>query len=246
MRGAFSSTAAAAMEARLWTALGEWQGIRRDAPETWPAVFVAGLQDLKTDPVFEPIGGPITVDALDHLLGTGRWKRPHQWGQFLLTFPPHPGEPDPLAQATWHTDFPFVTSHDRLAGAMVFSFLSEVSSLSGGTALLAGSHRVVQRYVTAQPRETLVPMKRGRQALLRSQPRLAELAALTGPDWLKKHLGRNLEIDGLTVRVGELTGAAGDIVIGHPWLLHAPAPNRTSRPRLMRVKRIHATDDAAT
>lgn len=89
-------------------------------------------------------------------------------------------------------------------------------------------------------------MKRGRQALLRSQPRLAELAALAGPDWLKEHLGRNLEIDGLTVRVGELTGAAGDIVIGHPWLLHAPAPNRTSRPRLMRLQRIHATDDAAT
>lgn len=132
LRGAFSSTAAAAMEARLWTALGEGQGIRRNTPETWPAVFVAGLQDLKTDPVFEPIGGPVTIDALDHLLGTGRWKRPHQWGQFLLTFPPRPGEPDPLAKATWHTDFPFATSHDRLAGAMVFSFLSEVSSLSGG------------------------------------------------------------------------------------------------------------------
>ena len=245
LRGAFSATAAAAMEDRLWAELATLQGARRELPETWPAVFATGLQSLKADPVFKPIGSSVTVGALDDILGAGGWQRPQHWGQCLASFPPRPGQPDPLTKAIWHTDFSFVNSDDRLAGAVVFGFLSEVSSRSGGTAVLEGSHRVVQRYVATQPRETLMPMKRGRKALLGSHPCLAELAALAGPNWLASHLGRELEVDGLTVRVGELTGAAGDLVIGHPWLLHAPAPNRTSRPRLMSVKRILATAAAS-
>ena len=40
------------------------------------------------------------------------------------------------------------------------------------------------------------------------------------------------------MRVVELTGEAGDVVIGHPWLLHAGAPNCGAAPRLMRVQRV--------
>ena len=45
-------------------------------------------------------------------------------------------------------------------------------------------------------------------------------------------------IGGDPVRVVELTGEAGDIIIGHPWLLHASGPNCGSRPRIMRVQRV--------
>ena len=38
--------------------------------------------------------------------------------------------------------------------------------------------------------------------------------------------------------VVELSGDPGDVVIGHPWLLHSPWPNYGERPRLMRVQRI--------
>lgn len=40
-------------------------------------------------------------------------------------------------------------------------------------------------------------------------------------------------IDGVTVRVVELTGEPGDVVFMHPHLFHAPAPNRAEEPRLM-------------
>jgi hypothetical protein len=43
------------------------------------------------------------------------------------------------------------------------------------------------------------------------------------------------------VRVVELAGEAGDLVIGHNWLLHAGAPNCGSRPRIMRVQRVQAS-----
>jgi ectoine hydroxylase-related dioxygenase (phytanoyl-CoA dioxygenase family) len=35
------------------------------------------------------------------------------------------------------------------------------------------------------------------------------------------------------LRVVELTGASGDVILLHPWLFHAPAPNRPATPRMM-------------
>ena len=73
IRGAFSRDDAAQMEDRVWDALGQKHGVRRDDPATWEIPLGAGLQQMKTNRMFEPIGGPATVDALDGLLGQGRW-----------------------------------------------------------------------------------------------------------------------------------------------------------------------------
>ena len=44
------------------------------------------------------------------------------------------------------------------------------------------------------------------------------------------------------VRVAEISGEAGDVVVAHPWLLHcAPTPNCGDVPRLMRVQRIRTS-----
>lgn len=44
------------------------------------------------------------------------------------------------------------------------------------------------------------------------------------------------EIDGVAVRVVELTGAPGDMVFCHPTIVHAVAPNCGAQPRFMRIK----------
>ena len=93
--------------------------------------------------------------------------------------------------------------------------------------------------VARQAREALQPMKRVRKAYMQSDPWLEALGKARGADWLERRLGNEATIDGIRVRVDELTGAAGDVVIGHPWLLHVPAPNRATRPRFMRVQRVH-------
>ena len=207
----------------------------RPGPSRWPP----SSQDLKSDAVFGPIGGGALTGALDDLLGTGTWIRPHQWGQFLVTFPPREEQTALPAAALWHSDFDYLSPPDQLAGALVFSFLSEVPPHSGGTAILVGSHRLVARFVTGQPRDSLAPMKRARKALMKSHPWLTTLGAAKGHDWLERQLGLEEEIDGIRVRVDELTGAPGDVVIGHQWLMHAPAPNRAPQPRFMRIQRIH-------
>jgi hypothetical protein len=43
-------------------------------------------------------------------------------------------------------------------------------------------------------------------------------------------------VDGVPLRVVELTGEPGDMVFCHPVMVHCPAPNRGTRPRFMRIK----------
>src|SRR5262249_30390064 len=96
-----------------------------------------------------------------------------------------------------------------------------------------------RKFVEGRPRAGLVKMKTVRQAFLRSDPWLIALNADVGDsERIDKLMNRRAIIDGVPVRVAELCGEAGDVVIGHPWLLHAGAPNSGPRPRIMRVQRV--------
>ena len=71
------------------------------------------------------------------------------------------------------------------------------------------------------------------------QPYLADLtgrAAQPARDRIGTFLERTTEVAGVPCRVVELTGAPGDAYLCSPAVLHAAAPNRSDRPRLMRVK----------
>jgi hypothetical protein len=43
-------------------------------------------------------------------------------------------------------------------------------------------------------------------------------------------------VDGVRLRVAELTGEPGDMVFCHPCMVHCGAPNRGDFPRFMRIK----------
>ena len=60
-------------------------------------------------------------------------------------------------------------------------------------------------------------------------------------EWLRieRFMDRVESVSGIPLQVVELTGEAGDVVLGHPWLLHATAPNCGTRTRMMCVQRIH-------
>ena len=84
---AFTREEAAAMERRVWGWLERKYAVSRTDPTTWSVSAPTGLQGLKRHAVFEPIGSAVTCAALDALLGAGRWKRPRDWGGFLVNFP---------------------------------------------------------------------------------------------------------------------------------------------------------------
>lgn len=49
-------------------------------------------------------------------------------------------------------------------------------------------------------------------------------------------------VEGVPVRVEELCAEPGDVVVMHPWLVHAPSPNASDGPRLMLAKDIFAAN----
>jgi hypothetical protein len=237
--GAFSREQAAAMEARVWAWLERNYGVSRSDPATWKDVAPTGLQGLKRQSVFDAIGSEVTCGALDALLGPSGWQRPRDWGGFLVTFP-GPG-PWRVPSRVWHTDFDFQPPSERPHGALVFSFLSDVPPGAGGTLAVEGSPHVIRRFLAEHPRAARASMKSVRHALYASDPWLKGLtSADEEPARRERLMEEGAQVDGVPVRVVELLGEAGDLVIGHPWLLHAGAPNCGTQPRMMRVQRVRA------
>ena len=121
----------------------------------------------------------------------------------------------------------------------MFSFVGEVPPRTGGTLVIAGSHKLVGRFVDANPHLRKVKMKLARRALMNSDPWLKALCAESEEeDRTGRFMATEHVIADIPVRVVELIGEPGDVVIGHPWLLHSGWPNHGDRPRFMRVQRI--------
>jgi hypothetical protein len=236
VRFAGAITPADGLTDALWTHLGN-RGIARDDPSTWPR---GALHNL------DGIGASAELDrgyalALDSLLGAGRWTVPKSRGQVVVTFP----EPKPwlLPTRVWHTDAPFSEPLEPVVGALLmFVFLERVEAGSGGTLVLAGSHRLAARFAASRPTVETEKMAVTRKAFFRSHEWLAALVSDDSePEARRQRFSTEADIDGLPVRVVELTGDAGDIVVAHPLMAHCVAPNCSDRPRLMRIVRPRVT-----
>ena len=95
----------------------------------------------------------------------------------------------------------------------------------GGTLFVAGSHRLLD----APGREL---RSKAFKKALRKKP---YFNVLLGEDNAERarYLAEAHRVDGIDLRVVELTGEPGDVVLADARLLHAPAPNAQSTPRLM-------------
>jgi hypothetical protein len=239
---AFDAAAAAAMRDAVWRELERLHAIRRSDPSSWPSTRPTGLQGIKELPVFAPIGRGRTVGAIDALLGPGSWPRPRQWGFFLVSFP-YSTEPWTVPSTGWHIDADTGIPAEPLFGLRIYSFLSDVPRAGGGTVVVLGSHRLVERHLGHHPADRGAMPRVFRRSFLRSDP---GLRALTEEDPAKRAAATTFtsphEIAGIPVRVAELTGVAGDVIVAHPWQLHARAPHCASAPRMVRSKDVYRLD----
>jgi hypothetical protein len=60
--------------------------------------------------------------------------------------------------------------------------------------------------------------------------------ALSPADRIAAFMDRETTVEGVPLRVVELTGEPGDMVLCHPVMVHCVAPNQGTWPRLMRIK----------
>lgn len=236
VRGAFARDDAEAMEARWWAELAEVHGVRRDDPATWRQPM-GDLKRPKTDTIQARILTSRMRGAIDDLLGAGEWEPPRDWGRALVTFPT-PGAWD-VPTGLWHWDSPLGLHRSGPAALFVVSFIGEVGPRGGGTLILAGSPRLLLRQEAAlSGAERAADAATRRTLFQRSHPWLRALTGLAASpaDRVAAFMGEGAEVEGVALRVVELTGAPGDVVLCHPAMVHCIAPNRGERPRFMRIR----------
>lgn len=229
----------AVMADRLWADLEQRCGLRRDRPESWTVAFPARFQALRRSGAFRALGSPKLFSLADSLLGCGAWDEPAHWGGPLVTFPtPVPGLPRP----PWHLD---ITGAERLSPLpilRVFTFLEPVLPHGGGTLYVAGSHRLAME--VEQALGGPVQSAQVRDRLEAEHPWFASLLATPTAD-LRDLIGIQARAGAHPVRLQEMAGAPGDLIVMHPAILHGAAHNGLDRPRLMLTEWISRRQDPA-
>jgi ectoine hydroxylase-related dioxygenase (phytanoyl-CoA dioxygenase family) len=166
--------------------------------------------------------------ALDDLLGVD-WGRPARWGVPLVTFPDRTLQWD-VPHQFWHLDTPAMP--ESPAVARVFVILEPLAARGGGTLVVTGSHRVFQSLAARVGRP--LRSSEANRRLRAEQPWFAALSSnADNVDRIRRYMSEGAQVDGVLVRVVEMTGQAGDAFLMHPSLLHTPSPNVGAQPRLM-------------
>ena len=211
LKAAFPRDVALACRGAVWRHIGETCGIHEGDVESWakaPKGRLGLAEIFRGDDLGAPwraCWSPRLRKALDQLCGAGRWVDDDDalgCGWWVVTFPGVARAPWG-AEGSWHVDG---HGYDHRAdsaeiGALPIFLFSDVEAGGGGTALAPGSHRTVA--------ELLV--RAGDAGV--NGPRLSALAR----DALEADLGGDLVV--------ETRGRAGDVMLTHPFLLHARSKN---------------------
>jgi hypothetical protein len=235
LRQAFARADASAMASRWWTELRAAHGIGREDPSSWRPI-IGDLKAAKRDPLQVRILTPRVRGVIDELLGEGAWSAPKDWGRCLVTFP-QAGAWD-VPTGLWHWDSPCALHVERLNALFVVIFVDAVAARGGGTLILSGSPQLLMRLQRqlsrARPHDPTVSW----DDFHRSHPWLMALTgkARSPADRVAAFIDSETVEDGAPLRVVELTGEAGDMVICHPAMVHCASQNRGAVPRFMRIK----------
>ena len=244
---AFPRQAALDIQDFMWSELARLHGFERQDASTWKIpgrqCILPGdlkLNDSRDHEVYRPVASARLLGAIAQLAGERAARNKQSWGGFGVTFPEATGKPWRLRANDWHLDvstrpegLTLVPSSPR-----VFTFYSHVEPCGGGTLVVEGSHRLALNFL-----KSLGPLDRGRKKsaledhFARTHPWLAELAGKT-PDRgerIRRFMEEGAVIDGVPVRVVEITGEPGDAVLWHPALYHGRSLNCSPVPRFMRT-----------
>lgn len=220
------------IRADLWLYLATEYGIDEHDRATWSAIRIPSFKGLTRSAAFARVGVGAVPAALDLVIGTD-WQPPKTWaGMPMVTFP-MPGVMWDVPSDGWHCDRPY-DADDRpgAPGVQVFVFVNDVRPLGGGTIVLTGSHRLVARY--ASESSVTLHAQAVKSALRAQDPWLKHLLSpIDQPDRIRCFMDDGARIDGVDLRVAELTGAAGDAILMDARTLHTIAPNCLDTPRMM-------------
>jgi hypothetical protein len=218
LRGAIDPEVTAACRDEIWARLAA-QGVDRRDRSTWREPLVR-MWCPRGGPFARLIGAAALREASDQLLGRRAWVRGQgDAGTVPVRFPVGRRRP---ADAVWHLDGGWAAGHEawvnvqsRGRGLVALHLLSRTGPDDAPTSLLVGSHLDLPSVLAPAGRRGMV-MWDAITALPRSTFRRPVALA---------------------------TGAAGDVFLLHPFLVHAATwPHDGPRPRVM-VQRNIATHE---
>ncbi|CAI5714342.1 unnamed protein product [Peronospora effusa] len=192
---AFSTSTAQKCREVIWQRLAQ-DGITKDS-STW--VERHGIPELytaKDDIVWKDVVTPRLKQAVDQLCGINKWKD-FGLGWWIITFPGQ-AEPPWEAAGKWHVDGATYQHHvdSQESGLLAIFLFSDIGPGEGGTALSVGSHKRIARM------------------LKKNEPRGMKGGAVS---YQARQFQRR--------EVVEVNGKAGDVMLVHPFLLHARSKN---------------------
>jgi hypothetical protein len=236
LQGFYPQVAIGSMADCLWADLEKRYGMRRDRPESWTVTSPTGFQALRRSGAFNALGSPKLFALADSLLGAGRWDKPAHWGGALVTFPTPAAT---LPRPAWHLDIGGVERLNPVPILRVFTFLEPAPPHGGGTLYVAGSHGLSMDVETDHGGPVRSAQVRDR--LKAEHPWFARLLTAPTAD-LRAFINIEAQVGSRSVRLEEMTGAPGDLIIMHPAVLHGTAHNALDRPRIMLTEWIRRRD----
>lgn len=233
------------MCARVWQALEHSSEARRHDPSTWSAERITGLRPLKKTESFAEIGSPAVREILDQMLGRGNWQAPERWASLLVSFPDS-HEPWRLPHQTWHLDYPVSPEMRGLFALRMFIVAAPLSAHGGGTLMAAGSPGLFDK-IAAREGTPRLHSADARKALIREYPWFRALCSKEdSADRVRRFMSEPSLVDGVEVRVVEVTGEPGDVYLMHPWMLHNLSPNCAATPRIQLNTTVYRSGVLAT
>lgn len=232
--GVLQPAAVVALDELVWGMLAKQHGMLRDRSETWTEERPAHFGKLARGGA---LFGVMTEDLralLDGFFGERGWDEPIFAPRPLLAFPSGRttwGVP----RRTWHLD-------GTEGGAWpdyvrIFALLAPLEAGGGGTAYVTGSHRLAKAVIDDMARKSSDRSHIRSAAVIKRMRR--ECAWIDGlydqsptADRIEQFVVEGAEHRGVSLRVDEMIGEAGDVILWHPDLLHSAAPNCRATPRL--------------
>lgn len=226
VEGAIPADQVAAMRACVLARIAdlafvEIAGARRPARGTELAMWEIGR-----DPVFASLPGAL-ADATARVFGPGVWTPvAGELGGVAMPNLPCPGATWRACDVAWHVDEPTPPGGEPGGILLGYALLDVVEPHGGGTTVIAGSHRRLAALADAGAAP--ITYEAAREAFAAAVP---WFAALLGPA-PEAALAAGCESAGVPLRVVEVTGGPGDLVLLDPRCLHTIAANVSARPRL--------------
>jgi len=181
-------------------------GADEDDPKTWTEVR-KHIADAYSEPMFMAACTGRFYDAVDDVMGVGRWVPLNNLGWWPVLFPGFDTPPWRALHAEWHIDGGFFHHHldSPEQGLLPLFIFSDIEAGDGGTAVRVGSHKAAACILHA-----------------------ARPVGLT-----QAQLGRAVSEACKDDPIIEVQGRAGDVMLVHPFVLHTVSTNIGKKVRVI-------------